>query len=129
MKIYIMGSTGSGKTYLSKILSNKYNIEAFELDKIVYKYFGISDYEIIENDSRMGIKKLKDNTYQIYWFATGFFAPEAENISVIYNDNLVEVKFKLSSLEDYDYNLENNILTFNLLYNGNSYIVKSIVLE
>lgn len=36
MKIYIMGSTGSGKTYLSKILSNKYNIEAFELDKIVY---------------------------------------------------------------------------------------------
>ena len=36
MKIYIMGSTGSEKTYLSKILSNKYNIEAFELDKIVY---------------------------------------------------------------------------------------------
>lgn len=36
MKIYIMGSTGSGKTYLSKILSNKYNIESFELDKIVY---------------------------------------------------------------------------------------------
>ena len=100
-----------------------------ELDKIVYKYFGISDYEIIENDYRMGIKKLKDNTYQIYWFATGFFAPEAENISVIYNDNLVEVKYKLSSLEGYDYNLENNILTFNLLYNGNSYIVKSIVLE
>lgn len=36
MKIYIMGSTGSGKTYLSKKLSNKYNIESFELDKIVY---------------------------------------------------------------------------------------------
>ena len=36
MKIYIMGSTGAGKTYLSKILSDKYNIEAFELDKIVY---------------------------------------------------------------------------------------------
>ena len=36
MKIYIMGSTGAGKTYLSKKLSNKYNIEAFELDKIVY---------------------------------------------------------------------------------------------
>lgn len=36
MKIYIMGSTGAGKTYLSKKLSNKYNIESFELDKIVY---------------------------------------------------------------------------------------------
>ena len=36
MKIYIMGSTGSGKTYLSKKISNKYNIELFELDKIVY---------------------------------------------------------------------------------------------
>lgn len=36
MKIYIMGPTGAGKTYLSKKLSNKYNIESFELDKIVY---------------------------------------------------------------------------------------------
>ena len=36
MKIYIMESTGSSKTYLSKKLSNKYNIESFELDKIVY---------------------------------------------------------------------------------------------
>ncbi len=36
MKIYIMGSTGSGKTYLSKKLSKKYNITSYELDKIVY---------------------------------------------------------------------------------------------
>ena len=36
MRIYVMGSTGAGKTYLSKKLSKKYNIKAYELDRIVY---------------------------------------------------------------------------------------------
>lgn len=36
MKIYIIGSTGSGKTTLAKKLSKKYNIKHYELDKIVY---------------------------------------------------------------------------------------------
>ena len=36
MKIYIMGSTGSGKTYLSNKLSKKYKIRPYELDRIVY---------------------------------------------------------------------------------------------
>ena len=36
MKIYIMGSTGAGKTTLAKILSRIYNIKYYELDKIVY---------------------------------------------------------------------------------------------
>ena len=36
MKIYIMGSTGSGKTYLSSKLSKKYQINSYELDRIVY---------------------------------------------------------------------------------------------
>ena len=31
-----MGSTGAGKTYLSKKLSKKYNIKSYELDRIVY---------------------------------------------------------------------------------------------
>ena len=36
MKIYIIGSPASGKTTLSKILSKKYNIESYELDKLVF---------------------------------------------------------------------------------------------
>lgn len=52
MKIYIMGSTGSGKTYLSKKLSKKYNIKSYELDKIVYDQSNLtkkrSDKEIEE---------------------------------------------------------------------------------
>ncbi len=35
-RIYIIGPVGSGKTTLSKILSQKYNIERYELDKIVW---------------------------------------------------------------------------------------------
>ena len=37
MKIYIMGSTGIGKTTLAKSLSKSYNIKYYELDKIVYE--------------------------------------------------------------------------------------------
>lgn len=36
MKIYIMGSTASGKTTLARKLSKKYNIDYYELDKVVY---------------------------------------------------------------------------------------------
>ena len=36
MRIYIMGSTGSGKSTLAKALSKKYNIDYYELDKLVY---------------------------------------------------------------------------------------------
>lgn len=36
MKIYVMGSTGVGKTTFSKKLSKKLNINYYELDKIVY---------------------------------------------------------------------------------------------
>ena len=36
MKIYIICSTGAGKTTLAKILSRIYNIKYYELDKIVY---------------------------------------------------------------------------------------------
>ena len=36
MKIYIIGPPASGKTTLSKILSKRYNIERYELDKLVF---------------------------------------------------------------------------------------------
>lgn len=34
MKIHIIGCSGSGKTYLAKVLSKKYNIPHFDLDDI-----------------------------------------------------------------------------------------------
>lgn len=36
MKIYIIGPPASGKTTLSKVLSKKYNIESYELDRLVF---------------------------------------------------------------------------------------------
>lgn len=36
MKIYIIGPPTSGKTTLSKVLSKRYNIERYELDKLVF---------------------------------------------------------------------------------------------
>lgn len=36
MRIYIIGPPASGKTTLSKVLSKRYNIERYELDKIVF---------------------------------------------------------------------------------------------
>ncbi len=37
MKIFIIGISGSGKTYLSKILSQKYKIESGDLDDIFWE--------------------------------------------------------------------------------------------
>ena len=37
MKIFIIGISGSGKTYLSKILSEKYGVGKFDLDDIYWK--------------------------------------------------------------------------------------------
>ena len=36
LKIYIIGPPASGKTTLSKVLSKKYNIKSYELDKLVF---------------------------------------------------------------------------------------------
>ena len=36
MKIYVIGCSGTGKTYLAKKLSNKYNIPHYDLDNIYW---------------------------------------------------------------------------------------------
>ena len=85
MKIYIMGSTGVGKTYLSKKLSKKYNIKTYELDRIVYDQENISvhrsdeeikksfneiinkDDWIIEDIGRQRFKKGREMCDKIYY--------------------------------------------------------------
>ena len=56
MKIYIIGPTGAGKTTLSKKMSVKYNIKAYELDCLVY-----DDKNNHTKRSNEEINKLLDN--------------------------------------------------------------------
>ena len=64
MKIHIIGCSGTGKTYLAKTLSNKYNIPRYDLDNIYWdnsseKYETKTEFEkrdkllqkILEKDS------------------------------------------------------------------------------
>ena len=56
MKIYIIGPPASGKTTLSKVLSKKYNIERYELDKLVFD----DDSNHIRRDEETIKKKFND---------------------------------------------------------------------
>ena len=85
MKIYIIGSPGSGKTTLAKVLSKRYNIKHYELDCIVYddnnnhrkrtkeeieKLFSIilkNKSFIIEDVGRNKFKKGRDICDKIYY--------------------------------------------------------------
>ena len=51
MKIHIIGCSGSGKTYLAKALSKKYNIPHFDLDDIQW------DNESNEYGKKMPVEK------------------------------------------------------------------------
>lgn len=53
-KIYIIGPVGSGKTTLSEILSKKYNIKKYELDKIVW------------DDENGNIKRTDDEIHRLF---------------------------------------------------------------
>lgn len=57
MRIYVMGSTGVGKTTFSKKLSKKFNIDYYELDKIVYNNEKHRTDEEIEKDFKRIISK------------------------------------------------------------------------
>ena len=60
MKLYIMGSTGSGKSTLAKALSKRYNIDYYELDKLVYYRDDITKHRPdneIEKDFNSGMLK------------------------------------------------------------------------
>lgn len=80
-----MGSTGAGKTYLSKKLSKKYNIKSYELDRIVYDQNNLTKHRtdkeidkdfnriinqdnwIIEDIGRKRFVKGRDKADKIYY--------------------------------------------------------------
>lgn len=65
MRIYIMGSTGSGKSTLAKKLSKKYNIDYYELDKLVYYRDNITKHRTDEEIDKDFDKILKKESFII----------------------------------------------------------------
>ena len=104
-----------------------YDITKEEIDAVVYKYFGIKDYNVVVSSGRDGIRKLENGKYQVYWFATGWMAPTAINTMVKYNGNKVVVEYKL--IETYNDYKDDGKLTFNLVYNDGNYNVISVIYE
>lgn len=124
---YYMSLGGSEKietTQIDGVISYTANKEEF--DEVVEKYFGIKEYNIIDSTGRDGIKKLDSGEYQVFWFATGWMAPEATNIGVKYDGNEVLVEYKLTN-DTYGSYGEESKLTFKLIYNDGNYNVNSII--
>lgn len=96
------------------------------VDEIVCKYFGKKQYSLILDRGRTGIRELSDTTYQVYWFPTGWMAPESHNESIVYNGNNVTVTYKLNDDLTVDSNKKESKLEFKLTYADGRYIVNSI---
>lgn len=125
---YYSSLNNSGKISAVEDRGNyTYDITKEEIDAVVYKYFGIKDYNVVVSSGRDGIRKLENGKYQVYWFATGWMAPTATNTMVKYNGNKVVVEYKL--IETYNDYKDDGKLTFNLVYNDGNYNVISVIYE
>ena len=58
MKIYILGSVGSGKTTLARKLSSDLNISYYELDNVVYEYNPNGDRKRTEEEINYLFKEI-----------------------------------------------------------------------
>lgn len=56
--IHIIGSIGSGKTTLAKILSNRLNIPYFELDNVVWKRLASGDFKRTEHERNQDLRTI-----------------------------------------------------------------------
>ena len=96
MKIHIIGCSGTGKTYLVKKLSNKYNISHYDLDNIYWdnssEKYGIKT-EIEKRD-----KLLQDILEEDSWIIEGIYYKWLEqsfkNADIIYVLDLPKYIYK-----------------------------------
>ena len=92
MRIYIIGPVGSGKTTFSKRLSEKYNINRYELDKISWDdengHIKRSDEEV----SKMFDDVLKNESWIIEDVGRNIFEKGRELADTIYYIKLSKIK-------------------------------------
>ena len=106
-----------------------YDVSKSDIDALVYKVFGksASEYEIPEPKGRTGIKKIDEKTYQVFWFATGWTAPDSKLINITKLDNKTVVDYELYGNGAYgnDGKLIGT-LKFHLVKNGENWNITKI---
>lgn len=92
MKIYIIGPTGSGKSTLGRYLSKKYNIDYYELDKIVFDdetFVGIEHRRRTDDEIQVMFGEiLKKDDWIIEDIGRSKFELGREKADIIYYINL-----------------------------------------
>ncbi len=91
-KIYIIGPVGSGKTTLSKKLSNNYNIKRYELDKVVWD----DDHGNIKRKDEEVLKLFDEILTNDFWIiedvGRSIFIKGREQADIIYYIKLSRLK-------------------------------------
>ena len=91
-KIYIIGPVGSGKTTLSKKLSNNYNIKRYELDKVVWD----DDHGNIKRKDEEVLKLFDEILTNDFWIiedvGRSIFLKGREQADIIYYIKLSRLK-------------------------------------
>lgn len=90
-KIYIIGPVGSGKTTLSEILSKKYNIKKYELDKIVWDDDNGNIKRTDEEIHRMFNKVINNKSWIIEDVGRKKFIDGIKNADIVYYLNLPKI--------------------------------------
>lgn len=90
-KIYIIGPVGSGKTYFSRKLSEKYKIERYELDKVAW-----DDSIHVKRTDEEAIKLLKEIINKKSWVVEDIgrdkFMLARDKADIIYYIKLTKLK-------------------------------------
>ena len=90
-KIYIIGPVGSGKTTLSEILSKKYNIKKYELDKIVWDDDNGNIKRTDEEIHRMFNKVINNKSWIIEDVGRKKFIDGIKTADIVYYLNLPKI--------------------------------------
>ena len=61
MKIFLIGPMGSGKSKIGKILSDKLDLNLFDIDKEIERSLGLSINEILNQKVKVFLDQLKQN--------------------------------------------------------------------
>ena len=61
MKIFLIGPMGSGKSKIGKILSDKLDLNLFDIDKEIERSLGLSINEIFKSKGEGFLDQLKQN--------------------------------------------------------------------